>query len=43
MTYEQQVKVDEILDKFRDNPSNSNKYRHELYAYIDDLLGNENE
>lgn len=38
MTTEQRREVDRILEDFRKNPSNSNKYRHELYAFIDDLI-----
>jgi hypothetical protein len=38
MTYQEQKEVDRILEDFRNNPSNSNKYRYELYAYIDELI-----
>jgi len=38
MTFEQQQEVTRILEAYRANPSNSNKYRFELFAYIDELL-----
>lgn len=31
-------KLDNLLNAFRDNPSNSNKYRHSIYALIEELL-----
>lgn len=34
LTFEQQQEVSVILENFRNNPSNSNKYRYELFAWI---------
>lgn len=38
LTFEQQQEITKILELYRRNPSNSNKYRYQLFAYIDDLL-----
>lgn len=38
MTFEQQKEVTTILENYRRNPSNSNKFRFELFAYIDALI-----
>jgi hypothetical protein len=38
LTFEQQQEITKILELYRTNPSNSNKYRYQLFAYIDDLL-----
>lgn len=38
MDFEQQQEVTKILEDYRNNPSNSNKYRFELFAYIDKAL-----
>lgn len=37
MTIEQQRQVNEILDNFLKNPSNRNKYRYHLFAFIDEI------
>lgn len=41
LTFEQQEEISAILENFRKNPSNSNKYRYELFAYIEDLDSND--
>jgi hypothetical protein len=38
MSFEQQQEITAILESYRTNPSNSNKYRFELFAYIDKIL-----
>lgn len=38
LTFKQQQEITEILEQYRSNPSNSNKYRYHLFAYIDELL-----
>lgn len=38
MDFEQQQEITKILEQYRNNPSNSNKYRFELFAYIDKAL-----
>jgi hypothetical protein len=38
MTFEQEQEVTRILEGYRSNPSNSNKFRYELFAYINELL-----
>lgn len=38
LTFEQQKEITRILEGYRANPSNSNKFRYELFAYIDSIL-----
>lgn len=41
LTLGQQQDITDILENYRNNPSNSNKYRFELFAYINDtVIGN---
>ncbi len=37
MDNETRQKLDKQLELFRDNPSNSNKYRHEIYALVEEF------
>lgn len=41
LTFEQQQKIDELAKKAYTPSSNSNKYRFELYAYINSLIDDE--
>lgn len=41
LTFWATEQITAIIQQYRDNPSNSNKYRFELFAYIDDLLVDE--
>lgn len=36
MTFASKQHIDELIEKMATNPSNANKYRHEIYAYIDE-------
>lgn len=38
LSFDQQQDITQILEAYRSNPSNSNKYRYELFEYINDLL-----
>jgi len=38
LTFEQQKELTAILEDYRNNPSNSNKYRYNLFAKIDEYL-----
>lgn len=38
LTFEHQKEITRILEGYRSNPSNSNKYRYELFAYIEEHL-----
>lgn len=35
LSFGQQQEITGILEAYRSNPSNSNKYRHDLFAYVD--------
>lgn len=39
LTVDQQEHITQILEGYRSNPSNSNKFRYDLFAYINELLG----
>jgi len=38
LTFEQQQEITVILEAYRANPSNSNKYRFELFEYVNKLM-----
>jgi hypothetical protein len=38
LTFEQQEELTHILEAYRNNPSNSNKYRYQLFAKIDEYI-----
>ena len=37
LTFEQQQEISRIIENFKNNPSNSNKFRYELFAYIESI------
>lgn len=41
LTFEQCQEVDKYLEDYKNNPSNSNKYRTGLHAYINELITSE--
>jgi hypothetical protein len=38
LTFEQCQEIDKYLEDYKNNPSNSNKYRIGLHAYINEIL-----
>lgn len=38
LTFEQQQEITKRLEGYRSNPSNSNKWRYDLFAYINEQL-----
>lgn len=38
ITFEQQLAINEFVEAYKNNPSNSNKALHALYTYINGLL-----
>jgi hypothetical protein len=38
LTFPEQQRLTEILEQYRSNPSNSNKYRYHLFAEIDAIM-----
>lgn len=38
LTFEQQEEISELLEGYKNNPSNSNKFRYNLFAYIDEVM-----
>lgn len=38
LSFDNQTDITGILEYYRSNPSNSNKYRYELFGYIDRIL-----
>lgn len=38
LTFAQQQEITKRLEGYRTNPSNSNKWRYDLFAYIEELM-----
>lgn len=43
LTFAQQQEITKRLEGYRSNPSNSNKWRYDLFAYIEDLMSQDDE
>lgn len=38
LTFEEQQHIDFLIEEMRRRPSNANKVRYELFAYIDEII-----